>query len=157
MGFFIYRLFAEVEIRNHNQLVRLESIYAQQASAGIQFYFRSIKKNLAYLAAQTTIRDVTSEGKVKIRAFYDSNPEGIRGITRIDKNGIIQYTYPDSSLLSGTDVSNQEHNRLIMETHKPVVSEVFMAKQGFRAVAYAFPVFKNGKYDGCISFLVSFE
>jgi hypothetical protein len=53
--------------------------------------------------------------------------------------------------------SYQEHVKTILSTHKPVVSDVFMAVQGYRTVAYHVAILRKGVYHGSIAILIPFK
>ena len=88
--------------------------------------------------------------------YQHLSPDEIKGVTRIDVQGKIIYTVPNLESI-GKDISDQDHIRLGMKTHGIVISDVFMAVQGFRTVAVHVPVFKNGTYNGTLAFLLSFD
>ncbi len=73
---------------------------------------------------------------------------------RIDKEGRIAAMYPVNSDAIGQDISYQEHMKQISETKKPVISNVFMAVEGFPAVTVHVPVMRSGGYDGTVAFLI---
>ncbi len=81
----------------------------------------------------------------------------IKSVTRIDARGRIIQVVPYNTASIGADISRQEHIREVMRTHALVISDVFMAVQGFRSVAVHMPVFRNGAYNGTIAFLISFD
>jgi len=73
------------------------------------------------------------------------------------QDGRILYTLPFDSELIGSDLSGQEHIRELTRTRKPVLSSVFAAVQGFRAIALYVPVIKEGEFLGGLGFLLDFE
>jgi len=89
--------------------------------------------------------------------FQKNHIENVKAITRIDKNGYIVHTYPLNNKVIGKNVLSQKHNKYIYKEHRPVISDVFKTLQGYRAIAYAYPVFKNKQYAGCITILLSFS
>jgi hypothetical protein len=53
--------------------------------------------------------------------------------------------------LEGTDISTQEHVKRITKKHKPVMSPVFKAIEGFDAIVLEYPVFNpQGEYIGYV-------
>jgi two-component system cell cycle sensor histidine kinase/response regulator CckA len=56
-----------------------------------------------------------------------------------------------------THVSPNAHIRQILQDHKPIVSEVFKALRGFDTVAYHYPVFDDGDFQGTVSVLIPFD
>jgi PAS domain S-box-containing protein len=81
----------------------------------------------------------------------------VKGVTRLDARGRIVFTTPAAAGAIGRDISYQEHVREILASHRAVISDVFMAVQGFRAIAIHVPVMKAGTFDGTVAFLLSFD
>src|SRR5208337_120184 len=77
-------------------------------------------------------------------------------ITRLDERGVMLYNLPQSSFV-GTDISDQKHVRELLRDHKPVISDVFRAVEGFDAVALHVPVFRGAVFKGSIGILINFE
>ncbi|MFH2123734.1 MAG: cache domain-containing protein [Pseudomonadota bacterium] len=132
-------------------------ILARQAAKGIEEHFDHYQSILAYLAKQDAIIRINGEGKQLMEDMYGFNQGAVSAVTRIDASGHILATAPGNPKVLGMDVSNQEHNRRIIQTHQAQISEVFTAAQGYRTVAFAYPVFDGGVYAGCISILIPFE
>lgn len=141
-----------IESLNNQQLV-----LAKQAAQGIRAFFNHYEKMLNYLAHHENIIHLNSEGKKLLEDIYRINKDQISAVTRVDAEGIIVHTVPNNSSAIGKDISGQEHNRFIMTEHKPIVSDVFVAVQGYRTVAYAIPVFDGDLYAGCLTILIPFE
>jgi PAS domain S-box-containing protein len=57
----------------------------------------------------------------------------------------------------GTDISDQKHVRELLRDHKPVISDVFHAVEGFDSVALHVPIFKGSVFKGSIGILINFE
>ncbi|MBU4236793.1 MAG: response regulator [Proteobacteria bacterium] len=132
-------------------------ILARQAAKGIEEHFHHYRSILAYLAKQDSIIRIDRQGRQLLEDMYGFTQGSVSAVTRIDASGHILATVPDNSKVLGMDVSGQEHNRRIIQTHQAQVSEVFTAAQGYRTVAFAYPVFDSGVYVGCISILIPFE
>jgi PAS domain S-box-containing protein len=133
-----------------------QHLLARQASLGIEEFFRSYGRLLDYLAVHQDIICFKDKGKVVLDKFQNANQATVSAVTRVDSTGHILYTVPFQAGAIGLDISSQEHNRLIAETHEPVVSSVFKAVQGYDTVAYAIPVFDRGEYAGSLSILIPF-
>ncbi|MBU0681801.1 MAG: response regulator [Proteobacteria bacterium] len=133
-----------------------QRLLARQASVGIEEFFGSYGKLLDHLAVHQGIIRFNDEGKVVLDEFFQANQATVSAVTRVDATGHILYTVPFQAGAIGLDISFQEHNRLLAETHEPVVSSVFKAVQGYDTVAYAVPVFDQGEYAGSLSILIPF-
>ncbi len=131
-----------------------QKIYALQAAEGIQSFFDDKKNSLRFLASRDEIIDFGEKGEKTLREFYTTHSGEIKAVTRLSKTGEIVYTYPYVKSAIGQDVSEQPHNREVIETGKPVISDVFKVVQGYRALAYAYPLFKDGEFNGTISLLI---
>jgi two-component system, cell cycle sensor histidine kinase and response regulator CckA len=158
--FFIIALstvYNNVKERTIEDLNNRQLVHAQQASRGIQDHMDYIIGTLEHFSRMKGIIDMDADGKGLMNAFQDFHKDEVKGITRVDAFGRILYTVPYNKDVIGMDISNQEHVREILKTHKLVISDVFTAVQGYRAVAVHVPVFKDAVFDGTIAFLISFD
>lgn len=137
---------------NEQQLV-----IAQQTKKAIEGFFRFHRDSLIRNAAQESIINLDNGGKAKMEILYNAFSDNVAGVTRVDEKGRILYTFPSDAKSIGRDISFQSHVREIMRTHKPVISDVFTAVQGFRAIALHVPVFEGRAYRGTLGFLIRFE
>ncbi len=113
---------------------------------------------LSFFSDMEDVRAMNSYGKKILRVFYRHNRDYLKAITRVTKDGLIEYTEPYIESVIGNDISYQRHNWEVMHGHQPIISDVFQAVQNFRAIAFVYPVFDpNGNYDGSISMLLSFD
>ena len=98
-----------------------------------------------------------ADGKRILADYQALHSDEVKGVTRVDARGRIVYTVPPAGDAIGRDISYQDHVREIMRTHKVVISDVFMAVQGFRTIAVHVPVTRNGAFVGTLAFLLSFD
>jgi len=138
-------------IRNEQYVVTL------QASRGIERFFEHYGNLLSYFSTLPSITNFDQPGKLIMQNLFINHSKDLLAVTRIDEDGKIIYTVPFDSTAIGKDVSYQTHNAKIIRTHQPVVSDVFTAVQGYKAVAYAYPVFKGNAYRGSLSILIPFK
>lgn len=134
-----------------------QSTLLREVCRGIKVFFDQLDGTLSYMAEDRHISSLDHRGKEMIAGFYTLHQRTIKAITRIDNQGRIVYTWPADPQAIGKDVSGQEHNAWIMRTHRPVVSDVFSTVQGYQAVAYAVPVFREKAYRGCLTLLIPFD
>ena len=137
---------------NNHQLV-----IAEQTKKGIEGFFRFHTDILVKNASYKNIINLDSEGKRNMEVIYSAFSDNVAGVTRVDEKGRIEYTFPYDAKSIGRDISFQSHIREIMKTRKPVMSDVFTAVQGFRAIALHVPVFEGTTFRGTIGFLIRFE
>ncbi|MBI9071515.1 MAG: PAS domain-containing protein [Melioribacteraceae bacterium] len=156
-GILTYNAYQSVESKIIEQVTERQKIYAKQAAKGIASFFDHLKSDLRFLAKDNDIIAINLDGKLKLEDYILNQNTEMNAVTRVDKDGKLIYTFPENPGVIGKDLSHQEHNATIIKTHKPVVSEVFKAAQGYNAIAYSYPIFKNGNYDGCIALLIPFD
>jgi PAS domain S-box-containing protein len=156
-GFLTVNLYKEVEKQVIEQLLLKQEIYTKQASKSIESFFGNLNNSLSFLAKSNHIINADKNLDEELEKYFNSNKNEIKAVTRISKDGIILSTFPFVKDVIDRDVSFQKHNKQIIELQKPIISDVMLAVQGYRAIIYAYPVFKNGIYDGCISVLIPFN
>jgi two-component system cell cycle sensor histidine kinase/response regulator CckA len=133
-----------------------QRIHAKQAAQGIEEFFATWTRNLTSLSKMDEVIDTDTVGERYMALFCEANRDQIRSITRTDERGVIVYNFPlDSSV--GADISGQKHMRELLRDHKPVVSDVFKAVEGFDAVALHVPVFRGAEFKGSLGILIDFE
>src|SRR5208283_3596439 len=133
-----------------------QMIHAKQAARGIEEFFATWTRSLNSLSKMDEIVDTGAVGTRYMKLFYEANQEQIRSITRLDERGVILHNFPQSNSV-GADISDQKHVRELLRDHKPVISDVFKAVEGFDAVALHVPVFKGSVFKGSIGILINFE
>lgn len=138
------------------QLNSEQKIHARQAAKGIEFFFQTWTDILTSFAKMDEVITLDAGGKRDMTLFYESHQKQIQSITRVDENGRILYTAPDSGS-AGTDISTQKHMLEIMRNHKTVVSDVFRTVQGFDGIALHVPVFQGTRFKGTIAIVIDFQ
>ncbi|MGA2225065.1 MAG: PAS domain S-box protein, partial [Syntrophobacteraceae bacterium] len=133
-----------------------QMIHAKQAARGIEEFFATWTRSLNSLSKMDEIIDTGAVGTHYMKLFYEANQEQVRSITRLDERGVIIHNFPQSNSV-GADISDQKHVRELLRDHKPVISDVFKAVEGFDAVALHVPVFKGPVFKGSIGILINFE
>ena len=156
-GYMLFSVYEEVKDKSIEEFNKQQMILAEQAAKGIERFFNRLHNELSYLSKRGSIVSLNDQGKKLMQDFYNTRQDEIRAVSRVDATGKIIYTIPFDPELIGKDISSQEHIRTILQTHKPVVSDVFKAVQGYRALAYHVPVFENRIFQGTIAVLVPFE
>ncbi len=155
--FLFYLVYKDIKERTINEFNNEQFILAQTASKGISSFFDDCKADILFLAQINHIILFNDEGKNLITRYYENHKTILAGITRVDANGSILYTYPENNLLIGDDISYQKHVRQVMVTHTPVVSDVFKTVQGFLAIALHVPVFKGKEFVGSLAILIPID
>ncbi|MBI3125603.1 MAG: PAS domain S-box protein [Ignavibacteriales bacterium] len=153
---FIYFYETERE-RKINEIINHQKIHAKQAARSFNELIDKWNSVLLYLSKDRSVTEMNDDGRNELERLFRVLKDEIAGITRTDANGRIIYTVPYYAKSIGVDISKQKHMVKILSEHQPVVSDVFMAVQGFQAIVIHYPIFKNGKYEGSIAFLLNFE
>lgn len=139
-----------------NQLYNQEKLLAQQAANGIKEYFNYHKQMMSFLSSNDDVILNTEAGKKLIREVFKNQSNSISSLTRVDKNGIIVYTFPDERSI-GRDISGQKHVKEILKNQSIVVSDVFRSVQGFDCIAIHYPIFNKNEFDGTLALLIPFD
>lgn len=116
----------------------------------------NVRAALDALSLNPSIIDMDQSGRKVLINFYKIYEGTIASVTRMNKNGVIIFTYPYESAI-GANISNQSHIKLLLKTHKAVLSEPIKTVQGFYAVIYHTPVFKKDKFYGSLSVLFALK
>ena len=152
-----YVLYSDVEENAIEYQYQQQEMYAAQAVLSIQNFFETFKHSLIFLSTKDEIINFNSKSEFVLKDYFDSHNKELKAITRISASGKILYSYPLVDNIIGSDVSSQPHNAEIIKTHNATVSDVFTTVQGYRAIAFAYPVFKNSVYNGCITLVIPFD
>lgn len=150
-------IYNEVKEQTIRGLNNRQMVYAELAASSIEESFNQHFNMLNYLAHEEHIIRMNGHGSMLIKSFKKMASDEILGITRLDAQGRIIYSYPDAPNMMGTDLSGQEHIREILQSKKPVVSDVFTTGQGFKAIAIHVPAYRGNTFDGTLGFLISFD
>jgi len=152
-----FLVYIDIKDRTINDFNSEQLILARTASQGISSFFGDFKSDLTFFSELNEIIDFGPEGEKLMSDFYASHNSIISAITRVDEKGVIMYTYPYNKAVIGSDISYQAHVREVIATHKPVISDVFMAAQGYMAIAMHVPIFKEDKYVGSLAMLIPID
>lgn len=156
-AFLFFNIYKEVENETKQQLGEQLKTHAKLASKGIIQFFTDYYNDLAFLSKIDKIINVDKDTEDILLDYFENHSDYVSAITRIDSEGRIIKTVPVVNSVIGMDVSDQAHNKKVMETQEPVISDVFEAVQGYNTIALAYPIFNDSIYDGCISLLIPFE
>lgn len=137
---------------NHQQM-----LLAKQTARSIEELLENYHDELNFLSGNNQIAEMTDQGRELMRDYFSSKSMKIKAITRVGPMGKIMFTVPFDKNAIGRDISYQDHIQRIMKTHKPVLSDVFMAVQNYRAIAYHVPVMKNNSFRGTLAILIPFD
>lgn len=143
--------------RKTTEIVSHQKIHAKQASRSFNELIDKWNSVLLYLSKDPNVIKLNEHGKEDLNNLLLALKDEIAGITRTDENGRIIYTIPYNEKLIGADISKQKHMIKILADHQPVISDVFMAVQGFQAIVIHYPIIVKGEYKGSVALLLNFE
>ncbi|MBN2220392.1 MAG: hypothetical protein JW697_08970, partial [Kosmotogaceae bacterium] len=125
----------------------------------IQEQFNLMDSSLAKGAEEirSFLQDPSGIRKI-LKDLYSNNPQVVN-VSFIDIEGVLKYIYPDEfDYVEGDWIGDQEQ---VVELHRrglPVLSQSFVAVEGFPALDLEWPVFtKEGELFGSLSFLIKPE
>jgi PAS domain S-box-containing protein len=150
-------IYNEVRKKTIEELNNRQMVYARLAATAMEAYFEHQSESLNYLTQNDHIIHLDSQGKALMKSIQEIPTNNIEGVTRVSAKGVILFSSPEVPGAIGADISRQQHVREILRTHKPVMSDVFMAAQGFKAIAMHVPVYRGKVFDGTVAFLLSFD
>ncbi len=154
--FLFHLIYLDAKNQALYDLTARQMIHARQAKTEIESYFINVTDFLTTLSKSDHVINLDPSGRKELDFALSVSPEAIRAITRVDARGRIVYTTPNDPAAVGKDISRQEHVHKILESRLPVVSDVFDAVQGYRAVALHVPVFERKEFRGTLAVLIDF-
>ncbi len=153
----LYLVYGDIKARTINEFNNEQLILARTASQGITSTFTNYRSDLTFLSHLDDIKNFTEKGKTLIADFFETHKSIIAAVTRVDSIGKILYTYPINQSVIGNDISYQEHVQYVIAAKQPVISDVFMAAQGYLAIAIHVPIFRDDIYIGSLAILVPID
>ncbi len=157
IGYMFFSVYNDVADRARAEFNAQQMLLAKQAAKGIQSLFDHYHLELTYLSNLDSFMPFSDETWVLMQSFFHRRSHEILAVSAVDAKGRIVYTLPYNKKAIGADISYQKHVKTIMSTHRPVVSDVFMAVQGYLTVAYHVPILRNGIYQGSLGILIPFR
>ena len=152
-----YLIYDDIKERTVNEFKNEQLILARTASQAITSAFNDYQSDLSFLAQFKGIANFTDESKTILKNFYEQHKQIIAAVTRVNSHGVILDTYPYNKSVIGTDISYQKHVSQIIANHQPVISDVFMAEQGYLAIALHVPFFYNNEFAGSLALLIPID
>jgi two-component system, cell cycle sensor histidine kinase and response regulator CckA len=157
LGYMLYSTYGEVKRKTIDEFNTLQMVFARQASNAIEDHFGHFFRDLNALEDIDSVAFFNDRGRALMKSYYLGQKDRIKAVTRVDATGRITHTEPYDEKSIGSDISYQEHFRQVAQTQQPVVSEVFPAVQGYKAVACHVPIMRKGQFLGSIAVLVLFD
>jgi len=129
---------------------------AEKARHNVQFALNQIDISLASAAKAIALVKTDSPDSHGILKNLSSSFTGGVDAVIISPKGIVKVVEPKAyAKLLGADFSRQPHIQKVMQTKKPVMSNLFEAVQGIKAVAFERPLYRHsGQFEGSIGLLI---
>jgi len=155
--FLFFILYGKAKERTIEALNARQMIHARQAKRGIEAYMDHWVSVLSAASEKEHVIALDDFGKDFLAFILNTHKDDIMAVTRMDENGKIIHTVPYDAKSIGADISSQKHIQAIMQTKRPVMSDVFTAVQGYTAIALHVPVFKDREFRGSLGILLDFQ
>jgi len=153
----IYLAYNDVKKQVLEDSYAQQDLMADQAAKAIQGYFDSQIEKLQILTRIPGIIQMDSSARALFQATLSTGENWIMAITRMTPDGRISYTWPHVPSAIGQDITYQDHVAKVMKVKRPVISDVFEAVQGYQAIAIHVPILRDGRFQGSVALLLSFD
>lgn len=147
----------ELKQKSIDSLNEKQYLLAKQVARSITDFFSYYSNSITHLSRHPEIINFNRNGITLLNEYLNYHKNDITAITRVSSGGRIIYTAPYRKKSIGANISEQEHNRLLIEKKKPIVSEVFKTVQGYNAIAFAIPIVRRNTFKGALSILISID
>lgn len=155
-GWLLVATHDEMRLKAIAELNDRQRIHARQAALGIQTFFNNYLSQMKHFAQHRDVVLMNEEARRHIQNFFEENSRTeLRAITRVSEHGRIMYTYPYNEKFIGRDISGQKHIAEALKSRSAVVSDVFVAVQGFRAIAAHVPIYDGTTFRGTLATVFS--
>ncbi len=159
VSLFHLRAYRQSEKQIFSEFQKEQFILSQTAATTVSHIFKFISRELKHFPAENqSVLENSRDLQTALKDLYETLTPRVRGVSRMNAQGILIGVYPPQKNVVGKNISQQPHVRKILAAHSPVISEPIQAVQGFEAVIIHIPIFKEkGKqkiFDGSIAALV---
>jgi len=157
IGLLFYFSYRDVKNLAIIEFDKQQMLLAEQAASGIEELFKNLNSDLEFISKFEDVALINGKGRKILTGLLRKNSGLLNSVGRMDSKGKILWLNPEKNELIGENLSVQKHVKYITDTHKPSISDVLSAVQGFRSIAYHYPVFYKGSYAGTIGVLINFD
>jgi diguanylate cyclase (GGDEF)-like protein/PAS domain S-box-containing protein len=140
----------------HNEKLGQQLLF--EMGKAVETKFDEMLNDLAVIAED--IKHTEAAGRSideRLRIYHKLTAPLSYATYRIDREGIISAMYPIDETSLGVDISGQAHMRQIALSHELVISNAFLAVEGFTGITLHAPVIKNSVYDGTVAYLIDLD
>ena len=128
--------------------------FAQQAGSGLQSFFATYEKALAYLVQQPGIQAMDGGARALLENFFSIHPADLSAIARMDAAGAVLFSTPAGAV--GQEAAGAGLCLQTRERQAPLLGEVLTSPGKEARVLFAAPVHEKGRFAGCLSFALPF-
>ena len=135
---------------------KAQSIVLGMVTERVQSELAHADKDFANAAQKISSYELSSDSVRNILIGIHSRHSFIVDCCIVDTNGIMIAVEPEEfKSFEEFDINDQAHVQKIHQAHRPVMSNAFMAVEGFQAVDIQFPIFsENNTFIGSLSMLI---
>jgi len=135
---------------------KARSIVLRKVTESVQSELTHADKDFAHAAKEISLYELTSDSVRSILKGLHARHSFIVDCSIVDTNGIMIVVEPDEfKSFEGSDIKDQAQVQKIHKTHMPVMSNAFLAVEGFQAVDIQYPIFsKDNTFIGSLSMLI---
>ncbi len=156
-GLLLRSAYVEVKSGIIDRLNSRQFVMAETAASGIENFLRHYSAILTQFSKMNEIASLDEPGRQLMQVLYRTHSNDIKAITRISPSGRLVYAFPEISGAVGADLSSQGPVQTIMQTHQPVISEVFDSTHGSFTIEFHVPVFKDEVFQGALGVQIPFD
>lgn len=157
IGLLFYLSYNDVKNLALIEFNKQQMLLAEQAASGIEELFNGLNRDLQIIAKSEDVALMNKNGERLLSQLLEKHGGFLNSVGRMDSGGRILWLNPENRASIGADISGQKHVKYIMEKHQPSLSDLFVTVQGFRSIAYHYPVLIKGKYMGSVGILINFD
>ncbi len=135
---------------------KARSIVLGKVTESVQSELTHADKDFAYAARKISLYELTSDSVRNVLKGLHARHSFIFDCCIVDTNGIMIVVEPEEfKSFEGHDIKDQAQVQKIHQTHMPVMSNAFLAVEGFQAVDIQYPIFsEDNTFIGSLSMLI---
>jgi len=127
---------------------------AKSVALNIEFFFEMQQGILKSLATDPILSRLTPDMDFEqLKMRYMELKGDIGGFYLISSKGIVTHRYPHKNRV-GKDFANKAGISIVLKTHKPYISKLFISDSGRTCLSVLEPIFSGEKFNGIIRTLI---
>jgi len=135
---------------------KARSIVLNKVTEKVQSELQIADKDFANAAQEISQYELTSDSVRDILKGLHARHSFIVDCCIVDTNGVMLMVEPEHfKSFEGSDINDQAQVQKIHQTHKPVMSNAFIAVEEFQAIVIQYPIFSGvNEFIGSLSMLI---